>query len=357
MKKKRFLFFFVHPSKYYLFRESINNLKAKGHIVDVAIISKDVLEPLIKNEGWEYVNIFPEGRRSKSTGRLSILFSTGINFFKTIWRLWKLTKGKKYDIFITDDCLSIVGWLKRIPSYMFVDDDLAVVPEAWILFIFANKIITPEETDIEQFMFKRIGYKAYHELAYLHPKYFKPSIEIIDGFNPDRKRFFIIRLVSLTASHDIDKNGIDNNKVDELINLLTEYGNVYISSERELENKYEKYKLKINPSDIAHVLFYADMFIGDSQTMNTEAALLGTPAIRFNDFVGKISTMNEIEFKYNLSYGFKTNDFEGLLKKVQDLLQKNDLKEIWAERRRKLLNDKIDLNEWMIEFFEKAGRI
>jgi len=348
-----YLFYFVHPSKYHLFKHVINTLIEKGHHVDVVIITKDVLEPLVRSEGWNYTNIFPEGRRSKSNSKYSILFSTLINFFKTVWRLWKFTKNKSYDVFITDDCLSVIGWLKHVPSYMFIDDDISVVPENSVLYFFATKIISPKVTNLGRFNKKKIGYNAYHELAYLHPKYFTPDESIISKIIPSKSRFFVLRLVSLTASHDIDKSGIDDGKVDELIEVLKDYGQVLISSERELIKKYEKYKLNINPKDIAHVLYYADMFIGDSQTMNTEAAILGTPAIRFNDFVGKISTMNEIEYSYEMSYGFSTDNFEGLLNKVRGLVKNNNIKFEWSQKRQKMLSEKIDLNQWMIDFFDK----
>ena len=91
MKKKKFLFFFFHPSKYHVFKNTINILKSKGHTCDVLITSKDVLEDLIKNEGWEYTNIFPEGRKIKGIpSKLVAVFNT----FRTVFRLKKYI-GKK----------------------------------------------------------------------------------------------------------------------------------------------------------------------------------------------------------------------------------------------------------------------
>ena len=50
------------------------------------------------------------------------------------------------------------------------------------------------------------------------------------------------------------------------------------------------------------------MFIGDSQTMTSEAAVLGTPAIRCNSFVNRISYLEEEENTYELTFGFKPED-------------------------------------------------
>ena len=64
---------------------------------------------------------------------------------------------------------------------------------------------------------------------------------------------------------------------------------MYITSERELPEEFEKYRIKIKVNDIAHAIYFAELLIADSQTMSAEAAVLGTPYIRYNDFIGKIS--------------------------------------------------------------------
>ena len=102
----RYLFFFVHPSKFHVFKNTINTLLNHGHKVDILITTKDVLETLIKSEGWEYTNIFPEGRKMKG---VPLYISSAINTVRTISRLFKYVKGKKYDLFITDDLLVYVG--------------------------------------------------------------------------------------------------------------------------------------------------------------------------------------------------------------------------------------------------------
>ena len=64
-KRKRFLFFLVHPAKFHFHKVQINELNKRGHKVDVVIIKKDILEELVKSEGWNYKNIYPEGRKIK----------------------------------------------------------------------------------------------------------------------------------------------------------------------------------------------------------------------------------------------------------------------------------------------------
>ena len=55
----RILFQLVHPSKYQLHKVTINRLISENHDVDVLIQKKDVLETLVRDEEWNYFNLFP----------------------------------------------------------------------------------------------------------------------------------------------------------------------------------------------------------------------------------------------------------------------------------------------------------
>ena len=133
--------------------------------------------------------------------------------------------------------------------------------------------------------------------------------------------------------------------------LKSQY-NIYITSERELEPEFEHYRITIDPINMHHALYYADMYIGDSQTMAAEAAVLGTPSLRFNDFVGKLGYLEELEHKYGLTYGIKTAEPEKLYQKIEELLHVPDLSEEWQRRKRKMLSEKIDVTAFMVWLVE-----
>ena len=102
------------------------------------------------------------------------------------------------------------------------------------------------------------------------------------------------------------------------------------------------------------------MLIGDSQTMTSEAAVLGTPAIRCNTFVGRISYLEEEEHQYNLTYGFLPTNTDAMFKKIEELLAIPNLKAVWQERRQDMLKDKIDVTAfyvWFIENYPESVRI
>jgi len=345
----KYLFFFVHPSKFHVFRHTVNTLITSGHKVDILITSKDVLEDLVKSEGWKYKNIFPEGRKMK---RIPPYISSAINFFRTIFRLFRYTRGKKYDLFVTDDLLVYIGKWKKVPSIVFNDDDLTIVKQYALVLSQATHILSPDITQAGKYTPKKIGFPGYKELAYLHPNVFVPDIKIVEQFNPDLKPYFILRLVSLRAYHDVGMKGISDHQVIRLIDTLEKHGKVFISSERSLSPQFEKYRLNIKPENIAHALYYAKLFIGDSQTMTSEAAVLGTPAFRCNDFVGRISVMEEKEVKYGLSFNYPPSRFDEMVSKIQELLDGEQFDQVFEQRKQTMLNDKIDLSAFMIWLFE-----
>ena len=102
------------------------------------------------------------------------------------------------------------------------------------------------------------------------------------------------------------------------------------------------------------------MFIGDSQTMTSEAAVLGVPSIRSNSFVGRIAYLEEEEHKYGLTFGFKPGETDQMFNKINALLRMPDLKIELQKRRMKLLGDKIDVTAflvWFVENYPKSFKI
>jgi predicted glycosyltransferase len=100
------------------------------------------------------------------------------------------------------------------------------------------------------------------------------------------------------------------------------------------------------------LLYYATLLYGESATMASECAVLGTHAI-YCDFAGRGYT-DEEEVKYGLVYNFKldTDSVRSSLEKAVALLEANNLKNLGRKKREKLLADKIDVTAFMIWFVE-----
>jgi predicted glycosyltransferase len=339
------LVYLGHPAHFHLFKETIKNLQAKAVKVVIVIKSKDVLEKLLIDSKLPYLNISDANNKG----------SAYKNFAKRLYNLAKIIRTEKPKLLAGSAAeLAVLGKIYRIPSYIFFEDDFEAVKKfAKIAGPLATKLICPDCCSAWKWNDKKLGYKSYHELAYLHPNHFTPDAEKVKSiFNLNEKNF-ILRFAQLTAYHDVGKSGITNEIAQQLIDMLSAKGNVFITSERALEPQFEKYRIQISPLDIHHALYFADMYIGDSQTMTAEAAVLGTPAIRFNDFVGELSYLEELEHTFDLTYGVKTNQPEKLLEKVKQLLQKPNLKQEWQSKREKMLKERIDFADLMTELIEK----
>ena len=85
--------------------------------------------------------------------------------------------------------------------------------------------------------------------------------------------------------------------------------------------------------------------------------MLGVPSIRFSDLAGKIGVLEELEHKYELTYGIKTNNPKGLFLKLDELISIKNCREIFEERRQTMLRDSIDVTAffvWLIENYPES---
>lgn len=346
------LVYLGHPAHYHLFKHLIRH-----HTNNVAVVikTKDVLENLLREEGIPFIKIEELSNRSNTGSKIALM----LRILKRVGKMLSIIKEKKPRLLLGSAAeLALSGKLTGIPTYVFFEDDVEKVhPYGWMVGPLATGMVCPEVCSAGRWTYKKTGYASYHELAYLHPAHFTPDRSVVKDIFSDAERNFVIRFVDLIAFHDKGKKGITDALAQQLIDRLLPFGRVHISSERKLPAQFEPYRLKIPTSKMHDVLAFADLFIGDSQTMTAEAAVLGTPALRFNDFVGELSYLEELEHTYGLTYGFRTDMSEGLLGKLDELLRVPDLKIEWRKRKEKMLTEKIDLAQWMIGFVDDKIRI
>ncbi len=347
MKKKKILFFLVHPAKFHFHKVQINKLIQLGHQIDILITKKDILEDLVKEEGWDYTNIFPDGRKLKFS---KVFISIPYFFILTIYRLLKYTNNKKYDLYI-GDLLTFIGIIRNVPTLIPTDDVFSAVPQAAILYHSATDIIAPYITNLGIYNKKTINYHGYKAVSHLHPNHFNPTRDVL----PSKfigKSFFLIRCTAFLASHDIGKKGIDDRLLYKIINILKAYGKIIIISERKLPTDLKQYQLDIKKADINHFMYYAKLFISDSTTMTSEAAYLGTPSIEFDDYFHEIDQMLELQNKYGLIHCFRTYQEKEFIHKVKELSSIENLKDLYKEKREKLLGNSIDVSSFLVWLYQ-----
>jgi hypothetical protein len=106
--------------------------------------------------------------------------------------------------------------------------------------------------------------------------------------------------------------------------------------------------------------------------MAAEAGVLGVPFVRFNDFVGRIGYLRELEDIYELGYGIhatpladdspirradgteQPSGVEQLYSRVEQLvtMPAEQRRTIFAARREKMLSEKIDCAKFLTWFIE-----
>ena len=335
-----------HPAHVHLFKNIAWEMQKKGNFVIVTLKNIPSAKKLLSLYSIPFIELGSTSDNIK--GKL-------VNQLKYNWLLRKIVKKNKIDYGIgTSITLAHVSKITKMKSIIFDDDDDDVQPLfAKYAHPFSSTLLSPVSLIGHRKKKDTIFYPGYHELAYLHPNHFTPDIKVLKelGIN-ENETFFIMRFNVFKAHHDVGIHGLNIEQKLKLIELLKPYGKIFITTEREIEPELKKYQLPVSPEKIHSLLYYATMLIGDSQTMTSEAAVLGTPAIRCNDFVGRISYLEEEEHKYALTYGFKPGHFDKMIAKIKELLKTPNLKQEWKKRRQKMLADKIDVTSFMVWFVE-----
>ena len=333
-----------HPAHVHLFKNFIKESQSRNFEIITTVKDIPEAKKLLNNYSIPYIEI---GDKSDS------IKGKFFNQLKFNYRLLRLVNEKKINLGIgTSLTIAHVSRISKLKSIILDDDDDDVQP----LFTkfahpFCDVLISPISLNGRRKKKGTVYYYGFHELAYLHPKRFIPNPQVLEETNiTSGEMFFVLRFNSFKAHHDYRVEGISFGNKRKLINLLLKYGKVFITSEREIEDEFEQYQIKLSPEKIHHLLYFSTMFLGDSQTMTSEAAILGTPALKCNSFAGKLSVPNELEKEYALCYAFNPNQFKLMLEKIVELLSINDLKAEWQRRRIKMLEDKIDVTAFMVWF-------
>jgi len=331
----KIIIYLGHPAQYHFFKNIVKELQPY-HEIRLLIKSKDVLESLLISDGLEYVNILPEGRKSSKMGFIAGLLKREIRVYRECIRL-------KPDLMMgSDPSIAHVGKLLNIPVLTVLEDDAHVIPDlAKITFPYTSHIVAPDSCDCGKWNKKKISYAGYMKLAYLHPNRFTIN-------RKEESPMALIRLSGLDAFHDGGIRGFDETLLKEIINMLNGKYEVKISSEKPIDSFFDPYFLHILPDKIHSLLSRTSILISDSQSMTMEAAMLGVPSIRYNDFVGRIGVLEELENKYRLTFGVLPGNKGKLFKIIHELINIPDMHKEFQKRRFLMLRDKIDVTAFMV---------
>ena len=340
-----------HPAHVHLFKNFATAMQKNGHKILFTCRDKEFEIYLLKKYGFEYKTF---GRKYiSSIGKILGLIEFDVKEFMV---------GLKFK---PDILLSHGSIYAAHASFLLGKPHIAMEDtfnfEQIRLYKPFSKVILTSDYNHPLKSSKVIKYPGYHELAYLHPKHFTPDINILKELNiQPQEKYVIVRFVSWNASHDIGHKGISYENKLKAIDEFSKYAKVFISSEVELPNELEQYKVKIKPHRMHDAMAFASMVFGESATMVSEAACLGVPGI-YLDSTGRLYT-KEQEIKYGLCFNYSESldDQQKAIVKGIEILKQNNLRENWLKQRNKMLSDKIDVTAflvWFIENYPESAKI
>jgi predicted glycosyltransferase len=331
-----------HPAHLHFFKYAIDLWKQHGHRVQIVARDKDIVLPLLDEYGYTYVCL-SRARRGAIGLALELVEHES--------RLFGIARRLRPDIILNvgGTFITHIGKLLGTRTIVFTDTEHARLSNA-IAFPFATWICTPAcyKMDLGN---KHVRYDGYHELAYLHPDYFAPDPAVLEeaGIKPNQ-RFFLTRFVSWGAAHDVGYAGFSLEGKRELVRRLSGIGQVIVTAESPLPADLEPYRMAISPTKIHDLLYYSSLYIGEGATMASEAAILGTPSIYVNPLTA--GTLEEIA-GYGLMHRI-TDERQGI-ELALTLASDVTTQEVYQAKRRSLLENKIDVTAWVVDFVEKCA--
>ncbi|MCD4769572.1 MAG: DUF354 domain-containing protein [Bacteroidales bacterium] len=332
-----------HPAHVHLFKHFAHIMGKKGHKILFTCREKEFEVELLKSENFSYVS-FGKHYISKA-GKLWGLLKFDV-------QMLRVTLNYKPNLFLSHGSIyaAQIAWITRKPHIAFED---TFNKEQVLLYKLFSSLILTGDYFHPHLGKKQIEYHGYHELAYLHPRFFVPDFKIIPSLVfKDKKPLVLFRFVSWNATHDIWHTGISVKNKIKFVEEFSSLANVLISSEIKLPDQIEKYRITCPPDKIHHIIAYSSLVFSESATMASEAAVLGVPSI-YLDNTGRYYT-KEQEKKYDLGYNYteSLDDQQKAFLKGLELLKNNNLQKEWQEKRKKMLSDKIDVTSFLVWFVE-----
>ena len=332
-----------HPAHVHLFKHFAYEMQKRGHKILFTAREKDTTIELLKHYRFDFIS-----------------FGTNFkNFLGKIWgvlkfdfHLFNVARKFKPDVFFSHGSLyaAHVAFLLKRPNIFMENTDVDLLP----LF---NKPFTSAFLTAKSFK-KKLGrkhiyYNSIQELAYLHPKYFKPNYEVVKQLGiKNGEKYVLLRFVQWNSYDDYSLEGFSVEEMRNIVKTFSKYAKIFISSEKELPQDLQKYHLEKNKSfktgSIHDVEYYATLFYGESGAMASECAMLGTPAF----YVSKkaLGFTAELDKKYSLIFDYRDN--KNALKHAISLINTPNPKQQWQSKHQIMLKNKIDLTAFMIWFIE-----
>jgi len=337
-----------HPAHVHMFRCFAHEMQSRGHKVLFTTRDKEFELKLLRAEGFDFVSF-----GKKKNGLL------GKILFNLLCELKMVCTARRFkaDLFLSHGSFVAAHAARLLGKPAIAFEDTFNMEQVKLYVPFTDVILTSDyEHPIDSP--KVLKYAGYNELLYLHPNRFTPDASVLKqlGVAEDEK-YVVMRFVSWNATHDMGHRGVSLENKIRAVKEFSKYARVFISSEKELPEELKPYKLPTAPEQIDNVMAYASLVFGESATMVSEGVMLGVPGV-YLDNTGRLYTFDQ-ERTYDMCYCYSESpeDQDRAIEKGAELLQRANLREEWAAKREKLLNEKIDATAflvWLVENYPQS---
>ncbi|WP_132058632.1 DUF354 domain-containing protein [Halorussus amylolyticus] len=345
----KYLFFTNTPAQVHQYRHAVAELDARGH--DVLVLARDYgcTEALL-----DYHDV-PYGLYGRCDTEKFSLFRELPKHYARIAA--KAVRYRPDCVFGRGSYAALAGAVARAPVVLVDDSETTDLDHA-LSKPFTDAFLTPHtfEKDLGANHYEFRGFK---ELAYLHPDVYDPPTGIREelGLGAD-EAYAIVRFNAFGSHHDVGREGFTPEKRRRLVEALAERVTVFVSDEGgEMDlSETPARAFDCHPALLHDALAEASLLVADTQTMVTEAALLGTPAIRSNSFVGDDDMGNFVALeRHGLVYNLRA--FDAVLDAATDLLDDDRATDRWENTRDDFVADKVNLTAVVVAVAERAHEL
>jgi hypothetical protein len=337
----------THPADVHFFRHSIRQWLDGGHEVQVVARDKDVAQELL---ALFRIPFRPLGRAGRG------LLGLSLELARREGAIYRILRDGRCDVACGLGATFLVhaARLLGIPTVVFTDCEVAQISNR-LTFPFATIICTPRGYRDDLGLRQR-RFNGYKELAYLHPSRFVPDTAVLHqaGLREDEP-FTFVRLTAWSSGHDFNHHGLTDRRA--ALARLRRLGRVVVSLEGGGPVDFDGLRFNGPLHQVHHLLAFARLFLGESATMASESAMLGTPAVLVS--TSRRGYTDELESRYGLvfTYDDPNHGQEQALRKAEALLSDPETPRRWREKRAAMLSDQEDVAGYVTGLVARAASL
>jgi uncharacterized protein len=340
----RALFDIVHPAHVHFFRHVHARLLANGHECHVVARDREMTVALLDTYEIPHETYGrPHHGRLRQAGELAA----------RDLRLVRVGRRFRPDVVLARNPSGMhAARVLRATGVFDTDDGTAGGPIFKLAKPFARVITTPE-CITEDFGAKHVRYPGYKALAFLHPDLFTPDPSVRDDLGVGNDPYSIVRLTAMASPHDTGEQGVSSDVARAVVDRLQRAGRVFVSTEAEMPEEFRSFAYRIRPDRMHDAMAFASLVVGDSGSMVGEAAVLGTPAIFYGSFAHRREYLPDLEQRWGLARTFLPEQRNEFLAAIDDVLADPTSREVWQERRQKMLASAVNVADWYVDLLER----